>query len=460
MLQTVYSYFIYPILELIFLIATLVNKKASRTHKGRKYQDSRLLEFANIHKNNSKIILFHSASVGEFEQAKPIIEKIKTEIPNTIIVATFFSVSGYEQQKNFPLLDFAFFLPPDTRTKTKAFLQIIQPDVILIMRYDLWLQFLTQAKEMNIPVMLANATLQANSMKFLPIIKSFFRHLYSLVDTIYCVSENDKTAFNKLLGQNSDKVQSDKIQIAGDSRYDQVIAKANSKIENNVIPTNLLDNKFVIVAGSTWKPDETLLAGLFGNYDNHFYSKLNEQNKIAIKDILLVIVPHEPTEQNINFIKNIFPTSLNSNELKNSYSNRTTSEGEIFFKNNGIKKIQITTVVVPKTGILSGLYGIADLAYVGGGFGVGVHSTLEPAAFGLPVVCGKNINRSQDATYLRAGGVLSVVTNKTDLANVLLDLMSNEIHRQEICSKSRQMVLEKAGTSDIILSKCKEILDK
>ena len=399
MIKIVYRYFIYPLIEIVFYCYGLFSKKAQRTRNGR---SNNLLQPKpnEFNKNGLKIIHFHSASVGEFEQAKPIIENLKKENSDLIITVSFFSISGYEQQSNYKHVNKFYFLPSDSISKTKLFLNNLSPDIIVIMRYDLWYEFLNQAKLLKIPIILVCATLKNNSIKFCPFIKLFFIKLYSLIEEIHCAGLDDYNSFRKFLPNS-------KIFLSGETRYDRVIQ--NSKSDFNIsqfIPEKYLNNKFIIVAGSTWKADEKVLSSI-----------------VSIKNLLLVIVPHEPTESNVTHLKNSFKDSRTLEELS---SNEYSSE--------------INVVIFNRTGVLPFLYRIASVSYVGGGFGNGVHSTLEPISYGLPVITGPKIFNSRDAQLLNELRILTVIKNQIELRESIEKFINNADKLIEVKMKSKNIL--------------------
>lgn len=318
---------------------------------------------------------FHAASVGEFEQAKPLIEALRAESTLYRITASFFSPSGYESQKNWPHIDGACYIPHDRQQEMNEFLNRITPDLIVVIRYDLWLEFMRQAGQRNIPVVLACGVLRANSARFFPGLRSFFAGLYGRLAFVHCVSKEDRESFLRLAPHVP-------VEVTGDTRYDRVVGRIESQEESELVQgiRGIAGDRRILVAGSTWKEDERLLA------------VLHER-----QDLFLVIVPHEPGPEEVTAALDQFPSAALLSQVTEEMS------------------ANLRGIIVDRMGVLADLYRLADIAYVGGGFGAGVHSVLEPAAFGLPVLSGPRIDRSRDATAMNDAGLLLTVEQQDEL---------------------------------------------
>jgi 3-deoxy-D-manno-octulosonic-acid transferase len=345
--------------------------------------------------NDKKKIWIHSASMGEFEQAKPIIEKIKSLFPDYFIVCSFFSPSGYENQKNYQYLDVALYLPIDEYRNVKYFLDTLQPHIALFVRYEIWLNYLKELKKRGIPVFLVNATAPSSFVgrnNFLA--KSFYRKAYSFFNAIFPLEE-DKLFFSNLGIET-------KIIPIYDTRFDRVHFKIE-QTKNFFLKKENFENYFVLVAGSIWKPDAELLVSavkLLGN-------------KIPLK---VIYVPHEPDDSNLSHLKKLVPKHILLSELI------TQKESSNIKEIIGDKDI-----IVDSIGHLLDLYSLADVAYVGGGFGVGIHSVVEPAGYFLPIACGGNINASIEAKQMNTQGILEVVESPHQFADWIYNLFSDKV---------------------------------
>lgn len=354
-------------------------------------------------------IHIHASSVGEFEQAKPIIERLRAESGPYRITASFFSPSGFEQQKSYPFIEGACYLPHDRQGEMSEFLNWFSPDLIVVIRYDLWLEFLRQARLRGIPTVLACGVLRDDSGRFLPLARPFFSRLYGLLTLIHCVGDDDQAAFSRLAPEVPTIV-------GGDTRYDRVADRALNGAEVSGVLSQMLGGRTVVIAGSTWAEDE------------HLLEALRSEHSIA-----LIIVPHEPTAEHVALLRSEFPGSI------------TLSQLELDRRYDG------EPIIVDRTGMLLELYRLADIAYVGGGFGDGVHSVLEPAAYGVPVLCGPRIERSRDASAMADAGALRIVTSRAELDEAVRELTADERSRQIAGAAAAQFVHERTGATDALL---------
>lgn len=398
---------LHPGLMLAMRCVALWSPKVRRGLEGRRRWREQLGE-ARLEADGRRIHI-HAASVGEFEQAKPLIERLRADAKPMVITASFFSPSGFEQQGCYSLLDGACYLPFDRVEEVRAFFDHVAPDLIIIIRYDLWPVFLQEAKRRSVPSILVCGVLRESSARLLPVLRGFFRRLYDLLTAVHVVGAEDAAAFHRL-GIHSPVV------VSGDTRYDRVLARARAQADLSWIDTGLVAGRVTLVAGSTWPADEELLAGL--------------RNR---PDLLLVLVPHEPTAEHVAALRDRFPGAVTATEIE-----------------AGSVAGAPPAVIVDRTGILAALYRIATIAYVGGGFGEGVHSVLEPAAYGMPVISGPRIERSRDATALSAAGSLLVIGNAAELEAAVADLLADIPLRTRLAQGAGRFVAERLGATDRI----------
>lgn len=376
--------------------------------------------------NNTKIdydrkkIWFHSASMGEFEQAKSIIESIKQTNPDVFIIVSFFSPSGYENQKNYEFADSIIYLPFDSKKNAKLLLDKLKPDYCVFIRYDVWLNLLNEIKKRKIPALLINATkpLKLNSNFIL--FKTYLKKVYSLFDEITTVGEIHTDFFKKLL---PDK----KIQTLTDTRFDRIINQIETSRKNPIISRDIFQkNELILIAGSSWEPDEDIIFSAYKQLSNEFQKKLR-----------LIFVPHEPTSEHIERLSNLCGKSiLLSKVIENSEIVNEESDE--------------TPIIVDSIGKLLKLYGIADLAYVGGGFGVGIHSVTEPAGYGIPIATGPKINNSPDALNLKKLGALKPVYNTQELLDWFKAMITNNELRTKTGQISKEYVIKNSGSTEIV----------
>jgi 3-deoxy-D-manno-octulosonic-acid transferase len=404
-----YHLLIYPAFVNVMRIASFWSDKVRRGLRGRndwrgsvwRIRSARLDEFS-VH--------FHASSVGEFEQAKPIIEALRAEGVAYRITASFFSPSGFEQQGSYNLLDGVCYLPHDRQGEMSEFMNRLSPDLIIVIRYDLWLEFLRQARLRDIPVVMVCGVLRDDSSRMRFPVRSFFEGLYSQLTLIHAVTDEDRRAFTAL-------VPSVPVEVSGDTRYDRVAMRARAAANFPVFTDVAIGGRAILVAGSTWPEDEALLEGLHGR-----------------DDLLLVIVPHEPTAGHVAALRDRFTGVRTLSELEAEGMDRS-----------------LTTVIVDRTGSLAALYRIGTIAYVGGAFGDGVHSVLEPASYGMPVISGPKVERSRDAVAMRDAGILMVVQSGDELSNVIDALLRDRQQLDDAGTAAGRFVEERTGATGRIL---------
>ena len=410
--------FLYNIITLfaaqILKLVAVFSPKMKLFVAGRKTVYSTL---ANQIQSNDKTIWFHAASLGEYEQGLPVIEVIKQKFPAHKIIVTFFSPSGYEVRKNNTVADVTVYLPLDTTSNAKQFIQLVHPEMVFFIKYEYWPNYLNELKKQEIKTYLISGILRENQA-FFKWYGGFYRTALKTFDYFFVQNENSKKLLQSI-GFNN-------VKVSGDTRFDRVVSILERDNSLDFIAT-FKDNKTTIVIGSSWPKDENLLV----NYINK-----------ASDNVKFIIAPH-----------NIKPEQIQ--ELKKSIRKKTIlfSEKDEILKqvqNDKLEKFQV--FIIDTIGILTKIYSYADIAYVGGGFGnPGVHNILEPATFGLPVVIGPNYSHFAEATALvNMEGCISI-QNQTELNEAFDLLLQNEDERFEkghICSTFVQM--NKGATQTII----------
>lgn len=347
-------------------------------------------------------IWFHCASLGEFEMARPLIERLKKEKPNQKILITFFSPSGFEIKKNYDKADLILYLPLDTRKNAKDFIQLFQPSLAVFVKYEIWLNYLNQIKNNGIKSILISATFNKDQ-RFFKWNGKIFRDGLKIFNTIYVQNENSK----KILST----IQIKSI-VAGDTRYDQVNANLQNK-KNLPLLEKWVGNNKVIIAGSSWEPEEKLLIP--------FVNKKTEGIKI-------IIAPHDISSPHIHQIKSkiTVPFSLYSQLKESTISN---------------------VLIIDNIGLLSSIYQYGNIAIIGGGFSGKLHNILEAATFGLPILFGPKHNKFQEANDFICENAAFVFTNENELNNHLNKLISDEGYCKESGNQSRKIVERNLGAS-------------
>lgn len=395
---------------LLFIrLVSVFNEKARQFVRGRKNWKKNLLEKVD---KNARYIWFHCASLGEFEQGRPVIEAIKKQFPEYKIVLTFFSPSGYEIRKNYNQADIVVYLPIDTRRNAQFFLSVVNPEKVFFIKYEFWYNFITELKKRQIPLYLISAIFRENQVFF----KknrwgNWFRKMLFQFEHIFV--QNESSA--KLLSSIGIK----QFTVSGDTRFDRVAAIAASSKEIPIVE-KFKGNSLLIVAGSTWKHDEKLLAEFIN------------QNI----DIKFIIAPHEVSNANINRLHQL----LKKPTIKFSQINETE-----------IDKYQV--LIIDSVGLLSSLYRYGNIAYIGGGFGIGIHNILEAATFGLPIIFGPNYKKFKEAVDLKLEGGAFSIQNFEGLELALNDLVNIKNHLENASKISKNYVAKNVGSGVVIIKK-------
>lgn len=418
----IYNLTLIPFAKLLILIAQLFNSKIRTGLKGRKKLfENLIIDLAGIDRSK-KMIWFHSASMGEFEQAKPIIEKIKSEKDLNVIV-TFFSPSGYTNSLKYPFADVIAYLPFDTTFATKRFLNLVRPSMAVFMRYDIWPNIIWQLEQKSIPCLIVDATMRKKTPRKWFISKSFHKSLFSCFTKILTVSEADS---NNFLEFDIDK---NRMIAVGDTRFDRVYQKSLDAQKKRLFREDFFRGKKVFVLGSLWESDEeVLLPALF---------KLMKNDK----QIISIIVPHEPTELHLESLEN---------QLRGKF------ESIRFSLLNNYKDERL--IIIDSIGVLLTLYYYADVAYVGGSFKQGIHNVLEPAVYGIPVVFGPKHENSQEAVVMLRNGGGITIKSKKEAYRVLRSLFTNEKLRSEKGLICAEYVKTNVGATQKILEELYKII--
>jgi 3-deoxy-D-manno-octulosonic-acid transferase len=417
-----YNIFVIPVLYSLFWIFRFFNKKINSGFSKRKTQNNLLKNKIETLDKSKKMVWFHSSSLGEFEQAKPIIERLKKEKDINILI-TFFSPSGYDNSLKYPYADLIAYLPFDFSEDVKKFLSIINPDVVVFMRYDIWPNLLWELGKTNVTTMIVDATMQKNSNRKLPLIHQFHVSLYQCFDDILTVSEED--AANFLDFEISEK----KVKAIGDTRFDRVYQKSLKAKSKKLFRDGLFDGKKIFLFGSSWEEDENVIFPAF--------EKLIATNK----NIVMIVAPHEPTLLHLEKIENYFAGKENTIR----FSSKNNYNGE-------------RVIIIDSIGILLTLYFYADVAYVGGSFKQGIHNVLEPAVYGIPVIFGPKIGGSIEASELIKRGASKVVNNSSDAFAILDKLFSDAQYREELGAIASAYVNENIGASVKIISEIEKYI--
>lgn len=391
------------IYNLIIWIFSFFNQKAAQFISGRKQIFSQIAK--KVSPNNQNI-WFHFASLGEFEQGRPVLEKLKFLHPQKKIIVTFFSPSGYEIRKNYALADGIFYLPLDSFKNAERFIKIVNPEMAIFTKYEFWYYYFRELKKSEIPLFIISGIFRKEQL-FFKSYGGFYRNMLKCV-THFFVQNEESDLLLKSIGLNN-------ITISGDTRFDRVYENA---IAPKKLPEieNFCNNLPVLICGSTWTEDEKRLVELPEKYP----------------DWKFIIAPHEIDENHIQNIQNLFPQAIKYSELK---SDTSKQESKI--------------LIVDNIGMLSSLYQYGKLAYIGGGFGAGIHNTLEAAAFGLPVIFGPKYHKFQEAKDLIAINAAKSIATTEELIYAFEYFKQNE----NSSAAAKNYVNGKKGATDLILQK-------
>lgn len=355
---------------------------------------------------------FHFASLGEFEQGKPLLEKYIFRFPTHKIVLTFFSPSGYEIRKNYPLAHLVLYLPLDTQANAKKFIDLINPEIVFVTKYEYWYHFFREIKKRAVPLYMVSAIFRPQQVYF-KFYGAFNRKILACVSHFF-VQNQVSLSLLKSIGLNN-------VTCVGDTRFDTVSNTINHTTSFDLV-RDFCAHHPVLIAGSTWYKDEILLAQLLKTYPNW----------------KLIIAPHEIGKGRITLLKNIFLDSI-------TYTSMATLASPKQF----LQKAQI--LIIDTMGMLSSLYNYGQVAYIGGGFGAGIHNTLEAAAFGLPILFGpKNQKYAEAVDLIKIRSAFSVA-NQAELDAAFLKLSSDSKFRQDAGSKAKVYVQRHIGASQKII---------
>ena len=413
--QFLYNAIVLPLLWLALRTLGLVNGKIRRGIRGRRGLFASLQSQVANKLGPGTRLWFHASSLGEFEQAKPIIAALKQRRNGIRIIVTFFSPSGFEHSKKYPLADVLSYIPFDTRANARRFLDLVRPDVAVIIRYDVWPNHLWELQRRGIPTLIANATMRTNTRRRFPVVRHFHHFVYDAINDILTVSKDDAEAFSIFA------LSKPTIEAIGDTRYDQVSIRSAEAKRRHIVAEQILRGKRVLVAGSTWPEDEAVLIPTV--------VKLQE----TFGDLLLILVPHEPTLDYLEELESEIPGPSIRFSALNEYS------GE-------------RIVIVDSIGILLSLYSYAHVAYIGGSFKQNVHNVLEAAVYGVPVVYGPKHHNSQEAVKLAGSGGGFIVQDAQQMYDVVKFLLESEEKRTEAGRIAGDFVRRNVGATQRFLS--------
>jgi 3-deoxy-D-manno-octulosonic-acid transferase len=395
-------------------IVSLFNEKAKKWVQGRKDIFERL-EASIV--GNDPVVWMHCASLGEFEQGRPLIERLREHYPNHKFLLTFFSPSGYEVQKNYKGADWVFYLPIDSAVNARRFLEIVKPSLVIFVKYEFWYYYLKKIKYRQIPLLLVSALFRQD-MSFFRWYGSLQRKMLSRFDHLFVQNKQSKILLDKIgLGHISS--------VSGDTRFDRVLEIAEKSTPIPMID-EFVNNQFAIVAGSTWKEDEELISRYIKDHPSNTFK--------------WIIAPHEIDNSHLNALGDLFQDSTRFSELNHHSANFSKS-----------------VLIIDNIGMLARLYRYATITYIGGGFSKGgIHNILEAAVYGKPVLFGPNYERYYEAVQLIDQGGATSLPGYEDFVIHLNHIANTRELLIDMSERSGNYVLNGRGASAKIISYIQE----
>ncbi len=407
-----YNLFIH-LYHLAIRIIGLFNNKARLWVRGRKDIFRRL---ENEISHDRPIVWFHCASLGEFEQGRPVIEACKETFPQKRILLTFFSPSGYEIRKNFPGADYIFYLPVDTRYNSQQFIRIVKPELAVFVKYEYWFNYMHELHQKQIPQVFISAIFRPEQRFFSKLGRWQLKQL-SKVNRFF-VQNQESADILKTAGIQQ-------VTVSGDTRFDRVFSIARQKKDFPLIRIFKGDSR-LLLAGSTWPADEEIILEII------------HADQMNLK---FVIAPHEVDPERIQSLMSKIPGK------PVQYSE--ADENNV---------IDAKVLVINNIGILSHLYQYASLAYIGGGFGVGIHNILEASTFGNPVIFGPRYQKFREAVDLIERGGAFSISSSSEFLEIATTLLTDNQKLENASVKAKKYVEEMRGATKIIIDNLKDTL--
>lgn len=397
-----------------YALAGLFHPKAKAFNTGRKNFFTALTQA--LHTNTSPIIWVHCASLGEFEQGRPVIEKLKAEYPQHKILLTFFSPSGYEVRKNYNQADYIFYLPWDTHRNAVRFVETVKPALVIFVKYEFWYHYTTQLKKRNIPLLSVSAIFRKSQL-FFKFYGGFYRSI--LLNFSHFFVQNDESVkLLKSIGLTNTTQ-------AGDTRFDRVAELAGRASDLPEI-ANFKGEEKIMVVGSCWPEDLDVIVPFINEHAH---------------TIKFIVAPHEVTEP---FISN-FERTVTAKSIR--YSSLLSGKDE-----------DTQVLIIDNVGMLSKLYKYGEFAYIGGAFGKGLHNILEAACYGMPIFFGnKNYQKFQEAVDLINRGGAFTVNHYLDFKDTYETITEPQTFLLA-CEVTRQYVEENQGATEKVMQHCRKLL--
>jgi 3-deoxy-D-manno-octulosonic-acid transferase len=413
--KSVYRFIISPLLIISFHFLAIFSKKI-RSALFPRYSTLKFLKnWLKNHPSNNRRVIFHAASLGEFEHIKPLLIGFKSRF-HTVNIVTFFSPSGYNNSANFQGLDYRMYIPFDIPILWRLLYYHIKPSLLIISKHDIWPEQIWSAKKMNIPVILLNASLAQESSRTKIIVRHFLAHVYNDLDKIFAISEEDAVRFKYYCPRS-------KIKAIGDTKYDQVLFRRKFAQGKKYLNRKWVNSNPIFIAGSIWPEDEVQLFPAI--------KRLLKKYKFNI-----ILAPHEPDQGAIATIENEFQPW-----------------GVILFSDReNLKDERI--IIIDSVGYLADIYQYGSFAYLGGSFKQGIHNVMEAAIYGIPVLYGPVHKNSYEALKLARDNGGIVVKDFKDIDYWIKKFLDNKQKCIDLGKKAEQYAMKNTGITAKILSEC------
>lgn len=409
----VYNLISLPIFILVYPFIGFFNPKFKQAQTIRKQLIFDVLLLRSKMKKGEKLVWIHSASMGEFEQARPLISALKKENPDTKIVSTFMSPSGYEHRKNYLEVDLTQYIPLDFYWSVSQFYSALKPDIGIIIRYEFWPNLILSASRFKTPLYLICASLKQDSTYGKIYAKWFFKPIFLAYQKILTVNENHTKRFELIIPEHRG------IETVGDTRFDQVILRSKQVSEEIKLMRD--ESKITFIIGSSWKEDEQILFPAFTKLKKEF------------PNLRMIIVPHEIHKEKVS-------------ELKSRFSDLSIVSFSAMENNS------FDILLVDVMGKLLQLYYTADFAYVGGGFGAGIHNILEAGVFGFPIAYGPNFQRSPEGVEMVDQKLSTIIKTQQEAEDWMTEIVRDKNKRIESGNKIKEYIFRYDGVTEKIIT--------
>lgn len=405
------------ILEFLFKIAALLgHSKANLMISGRK---SSLAQLSNIPRKSAKRIWFHCASLGEFEQARPVIESIKATHSNVEIIITFYSPSGFEIKKNYPSASYIFYLPADLPSTAKKFIDQLQPDMVFFVKYEFWPNYLSYLHQKNIPLYLLSGVFRKDQI-FFQWYGGYFKNVLNSFSYFFLQDYRSSELLAQLGFSN--------YIVSGDTRFDRVLQTKATIQSLPLIESFTNKASSTLVVGSSWPEDISVMAS--------FIKKADPSQKF-------IIAPHDISESSVLKVKRML------------YPLKTVTYSELL--SNTVLPYEVSVLIIDNIGLLSSIYQYATIVHVGGAYGKGLHNILEPAVFGVPIIFGPHVEKFQEATWITSLGCGFIAENETQWESIVSNLLQHPEQRTSIKSRLENAIVVGSGATGKVLKQLQEV---